>query len=194
MMYIENNSKRKVLEAKHDGKVIPEILIDGKADQLWTKGVPDAEGYFTLQKSGEPEFLTAISINSLRSKDRAAKPIQWRMAPTPQERHDLYRDLWIRQNTTQRADIRKMKESILYKQYRNLNQVQQIKTPTKHCLTVQHWQLKMERWKCELQMAVEENTNRKEIVIKVADHSGADKDYRQPSKYLQKEALGKKPK
>merc|ERR1719319_767432 len=51
MIYIENTSKAKVLGAKYDGKVFQEFLVEGKADQLWKKGEPDAEGYFTLQNS-----------------------------------------------------------------------------------------------------------------------------------------------
>ena len=65
---IENNSTLEVLGAKSDGKVIQEILVEGKAEQLWKKGVLDAEGYFTLQNSGEPKVLTAISESSLEIK------------------------------------------------------------------------------------------------------------------------------
>ena len=68
MIYIENTSKAKVLGAKYDGKVFQEFLVEGKADQLWKKGEPDAEGYFTLQNSGEPKILTAISESSLEIK------------------------------------------------------------------------------------------------------------------------------
>ena len=65
---IANNSTTKVLEATSDGKVIQEILVEGKPDQLWKIGVPDAEGYFTLQNFGEPKVLTAISESSLEIK------------------------------------------------------------------------------------------------------------------------------
>ena len=65
---IENNSKSKVLGATSDGKVIQEILVEGKPEQLWKKGVLDAEGYFTLQNSGEPKVLTAIDESSLEIK------------------------------------------------------------------------------------------------------------------------------
>ena len=68
LIYIENTSNKKVLEATSDGKVIQEFLVEGKADQLWKKGEPDAEGYFTLQNSGEPKVLTAISESSLEIK------------------------------------------------------------------------------------------------------------------------------
>ena len=66
--YIRNNSTTKVFEATSDGKVIQEVLVEGKADQLWKKGEADAEGYFTLRNSGEPKVLTAISESSLEIK------------------------------------------------------------------------------------------------------------------------------
>ena len=50
------------------GKVIPEDFKEGKAHQLWKKGSLDAEDYFTLQNSGEPKVLTAISENRLEIK------------------------------------------------------------------------------------------------------------------------------
>ena len=40
LIYIENTSKAKVLEATNDGKVIQEELVEGKARQLW-KRTPD---------------------------------------------------------------------------------------------------------------------------------------------------------
>ena len=68
MIYIENTSTSKVLEATSDGKVIEQPLVEGKADQLWKKGEPDAKGYFTLQNSREPKLITAISESSLEIK------------------------------------------------------------------------------------------------------------------------------
>ena len=68
LIYIENTSKTKVLGATSDGKVIQEVFVDGKADQLWKKGKPDAEGYFTLENSGVPKVITAISESSLKIK------------------------------------------------------------------------------------------------------------------------------
>ena len=62
--YIENTSKAKVLEATSDGKVILEDFKESKAHQLWKKGEIDAEYYFTLENSGVPKFLTAISVGS----------------------------------------------------------------------------------------------------------------------------------
>ena len=68
MVYIENTSQTKVLGATSDGKVIQEVFIQGKARQLWKKGKPDANGYFTLENSGVPKVLTATSESSLEIK------------------------------------------------------------------------------------------------------------------------------
>ena len=68
LICIENTSKTKVLGATSDGKVILEDFEEGKAHQLWTKGELDAEDYFTLENSGVPKVLTAISESSLEIK------------------------------------------------------------------------------------------------------------------------------
>ena len=71
LIYIENTSTTKVLSAKSDGRVIQEVLVEGKAGQLWKKGKPDAEGYFILYSSlffGLTKVLTAISENILEIK------------------------------------------------------------------------------------------------------------------------------
>jgi hypothetical protein len=68
LIYIENTSKTKVLGATSNGKVIQEFFVEGKANQLWKKGKPDAEDYFTLENSGEPKVLTAISESGLEIK------------------------------------------------------------------------------------------------------------------------------
>ena len=68
LIYIENTSKTKVLGSTSDGKVNEEVKEVGKAEQLWKKGEPDAESYFTLQNSGEPKVLTAISESSWEIK------------------------------------------------------------------------------------------------------------------------------
>ena len=71
LIYIENSSKKWVLGAKSDGRVIQEVFVEGKAGQLWKKGKPDAEGYFILYSSlffGLTKVLTAISENTLEIK------------------------------------------------------------------------------------------------------------------------------
>ena len=59
LIYIENSLKNKVLEITNDGKVFLKDLEEGKAEQLWKKGEPNAEGYFTLENSKLPKVMTA---------------------------------------------------------------------------------------------------------------------------------------
>ena len=61
-------SKTKVLGAESHSEVILEVFEEGKTGQLWKKGEPDAEGYFTLENSEVPKVLTAISESSLEIK------------------------------------------------------------------------------------------------------------------------------
>ena len=69
LVYIENTSKTKVLQATSDGKVIQEVFVEGKAEQLWKKGKPDAEDYFTLESHSKvPKVITAISERDLEIK------------------------------------------------------------------------------------------------------------------------------
>ena len=70
LIYIENSSKKWVLGAKSDGRVIQEVFVEGKAGQLWKKGKPDAEGYITLESKKVllPMVLTAISETGLEIK------------------------------------------------------------------------------------------------------------------------------
>ena len=67
---IENTSTSKTMVwgTTSDGTVIQEVFVEGKADQLWKKGKPDAEGYFTLENSGVPKVITAITENGLEIK------------------------------------------------------------------------------------------------------------------------------
>ena len=69
LVYIENTSKTKVLQATSDGKVIQEVFEEGKAEQLWKKGKPMAQDYFTLESHSEvPKVITAISESVLEIK------------------------------------------------------------------------------------------------------------------------------
>ena len=68
LIYIENTSKEKVLEATSDGKVILKDLVEGKAHQLWKKGKSDPDKYFTLINSGMPKLITAISKSGMEIK------------------------------------------------------------------------------------------------------------------------------
>ena len=69
LIYIENTSKEKILGVTSDGEVILEDFKEGKRrKKLWKKGELDAEGYFTLKKSGVSKFLTAMSESGLEIK------------------------------------------------------------------------------------------------------------------------------
>ena len=68
LICIENTTKTKILATTNDNKVIFEVFELGKAEQLWKKGKPDAEGYFTLENSGVPKVITAISESGLEIK------------------------------------------------------------------------------------------------------------------------------
>ena len=64
LIYIENTSKTKVLETFVNEVILADFQED-KAEQLWKKGKPDAEGFFTLENSEMPKFITAISESGL---------------------------------------------------------------------------------------------------------------------------------
>ena len=68
LISIENTSKGKVLGATSDGKVVQEVFVEGKANQLWKKGKLDAEGYLALENSGVQKNMTATSNSSLEIK------------------------------------------------------------------------------------------------------------------------------
>ena len=68
LIYIQNILTEKVLGATNDGQVIREKYEEGKAQQLWKKGEPNAEGYFTLENHNVSKFLTAASLTSLELK------------------------------------------------------------------------------------------------------------------------------
>ena len=52
----------------NDSKVILENFEEDKDEQLWKKGEPNAEGYFTLENYKVSKFITASSANSLELK------------------------------------------------------------------------------------------------------------------------------
>ena len=61
---IVNLNNSRVLEITN-GRVTEEDAVDGKDGQLWRKGKPDAEGYFSLEGSKSSKILTATSGNDL---------------------------------------------------------------------------------------------------------------------------------
>ena len=68
LIYIENILTKKVLGSTNDGKVRQEDYEEGKAQQLWKKGEPNAEGYFTLENFNRTEIMTAVSSSILQIK------------------------------------------------------------------------------------------------------------------------------
>ena len=68
LIYIENITNTKVLGTTIDGKVILEDFEEDKPEQLWKKGEPNAEGYFTLENSKFPKLMTGISSSGLEIK------------------------------------------------------------------------------------------------------------------------------
>ena len=70
LIYIENISKAKVLGTANNSKVILEALKENKAGQLWKKGIPDANGYFTFENFEVPKVLTASFLGDLEIKGK----------------------------------------------------------------------------------------------------------------------------
>ena len=65
LIYIENILQKKVLGTTNYDEVILEDFEEDKAEQLWKKGEPNAEGYFTLENSKVPKIMTGISSTKL---------------------------------------------------------------------------------------------------------------------------------
>ena len=66
LIYIENISNTKVLGTTIDGEVILEDFEEDKPEQLWKKGEPNSEGYFTLESSKVPKVMTAVLSSASR--------------------------------------------------------------------------------------------------------------------------------
>ena len=54
-----------VIGISNNGTVIEEDFVDGKPGQVWKRGKPDAEGYFSLKDSKSSKILTATSSSNL---------------------------------------------------------------------------------------------------------------------------------
>ena len=68
LICIENINKTKVWGTTNDSKVILENFEDFRSEQLWKKGEPNSEGYFTLGNYNTSKFLTAASSTSVELK------------------------------------------------------------------------------------------------------------------------------
>ena len=69
MIYIQNDSNLKVLTLKQDNVTVELMDKDTKDySQLWRKGTPNIEGYFTLENYQSKTFMTATSDVDLAVK------------------------------------------------------------------------------------------------------------------------------
>ena len=55
---IKVNSTSENMVLNDDYGVTEEIFVEDKSGQLWIKGIPDTEGYFTLRNKETLELLT----------------------------------------------------------------------------------------------------------------------------------------
>ena len=53
-----NSISEHMVLSNTSGSVIEEIFEEGKTGQLWIKGIPDIEGYFTLKNKEGNLYLT----------------------------------------------------------------------------------------------------------------------------------------
>ena len=60
-----NITETLILEAKNGAVAFELDIEENKAEQLWKKGEPNAEGYFTLQNSKLLKVMTAASSTNL---------------------------------------------------------------------------------------------------------------------------------
>ena len=65
---IENTSKSKVLGTTSTGEVIEEDFDGNRTEQLWVKGEPNNEGYFTVTTSESKLLFSANSSETLEVK------------------------------------------------------------------------------------------------------------------------------
>ena len=71
LIHIRNITQtEKVLGMKNYDKVILDDLKENRKEQLWKIGACDKDGYFTLENSNVPKFMTAISSTSLEIKGK----------------------------------------------------------------------------------------------------------------------------
>jgi hypothetical protein len=77
LIYIENIPKKKVLETSSNGSVILQDFEEGKAQQLWKKGEPNSEGYFTLENSNVTKIMTANYLNSSILQIKGNMTLKW---------------------------------------------------------------------------------------------------------------------
>lgn len=69
---IENisSNKKKVLRITRKNNFEEKKFVEGKDGQLWIKGEPNDEGYFTLEGSKSSKVLTAVSEDEMKMKGK----------------------------------------------------------------------------------------------------------------------------
>ena len=65
IIIVNDSNDKLVLGITENDKVIEQDFVDGEPGQLWKKGKPDAEGYFSLEGSKSSKILTATSSSNL---------------------------------------------------------------------------------------------------------------------------------
>jgi hypothetical protein len=65
IIIVNDSNDKLVLGITKNDKVIEQDFVDGDPGQLWKKGKPDAEGYFSLEGSKSSKILTATSSSNL---------------------------------------------------------------------------------------------------------------------------------
>ena len=73
MKKIENQNNQKVLEIlenNKDGNLAEQDYNKNTEGQLWKKGIPDDNGYFTLKNKKSSEFLAADSDSGFKVKGK----------------------------------------------------------------------------------------------------------------------------
>ena len=66
LLFIENISNKKILTVGDDNNVNEKPLVKNDTRQMWTKGVVNSEGYFTLMNS--QKVMTATSDKKITIK------------------------------------------------------------------------------------------------------------------------------
>ena len=61
LIYITKLPEKKVIGITGTNWCTLENFVEDKTDQLWKKGKPDNEGYFTLENSTVPKLITVTS-------------------------------------------------------------------------------------------------------------------------------------
>ena len=62
---VNSISEHMVLSNTIDDSVTRETFVEDESEQLWIKGIPDIEGYFTLRSKEAKLFLTPISETNM---------------------------------------------------------------------------------------------------------------------------------